>query len=110
MVAAAQAAGEPVPTGALEAMDVWPVALPYRVAWQVLSDGRRWAMGDGALHPGGLAYTELVAYARDHGLATTRTALEEFVVLVLAQDAVWLAWYAATYLTSPAGGRRPRGG
>lgn len=110
MLAAAQEAGDPPPPAVLVALDLWPVCLPYQAAWQALGDSRGWVgTGDGALAPLGLSYSETAAYARDHGLATSRADLEDTVVLIRAQDAVWVEWYRTTHLSASMARRPARG-
>ena len=70
----------------LHPAEVWPVAAPYRDAFRILSAGRRqgWNSWDA------LAYSEIVACARESGYADSITELEEFVALIQAQDEAYL--------------------
>jgi hypothetical protein len=87
--------GHEVPEGVKEALDIWVVCEPYVKAWQTLNLSRQYVGGGMAMMPMGLLYSEMVAYARDHGFAETITALDEFVTLVQAQDEEFIAWAAA---------------
>lgn len=77
--------GLDVPTD-LHPAEVWPVAVPYRDAFRVLSAGRRQGFSGWEA----LAYSEIVAYAHENGYAESITELEEFVGLVYEQDHAFL--------------------
>lgn len=62
--------------------EIWPVAQPYADAFDALSRSR--GQGMSGVLP--LEYTEITAYARDHGFAETDTERDEFVELIQAQD------------------------
>lgn len=86
MIAAALAEqGLDVPAD-LHPAEVWPVAAPYRDAFQILSAGRRQGFSGWEA----LAYSEIVSYARENGYADSIVELEEFVALIHAQDAAFL--------------------
>lgn len=70
----------------LHPAEVWPVAAPYRDAFRVLSAGRQQGFSGWEA----LAYSEIVAYARENGYAESIVELEEFVALIHAQDSVFL--------------------
>lgn len=67
-------------------VEVWPPAAPYHEAFVVLAAGRRQGMGGAEA----LAYSEILAYAQANGFAETMADLEEFVMLIQAQDAAVL--------------------
>lgn len=71
----------------LQPVDVWPVAEPYRVAFQVLSASR----GKGVDGVEALKYSEIVIYAEGNGYATSIDELAEFVAFVQMQDAEFRA-------------------
>lgn len=89
LIAAAREAGHEPPAGAVGVYDVWPVSVPYREAWMHLHHGR---VMDGASGlPQALPYAAVVLYAQTHGFADTIPDLDEFVELIYAQDAAFLA-------------------
>lgn len=65
--------------------DVWPVAQPYMDAFHTLSRSR----GHGMNGPLPFAYSEIVAYARDHDLADTESDLDEFVTIMQEMDTMY---------------------
>lgn len=77
--------GAEVPAELLAPVDVWPCAQPYADAFDALSRSRGHSMS-GVLP---LAYTEITAYARDHGFADTEVECDEFVELIYAQDVAY---------------------
>jgi hypothetical protein len=76
----------------MQAFDVWPVCAAYRRAWQLLHQSRGYDGASGQPHP--IPYTEMAAYAKDHG-CTTEGELDEFIDLLQEQEQVFLKWSAA---------------
>jgi hypothetical protein len=70
----------------LHPAEVWPVSAPYQDAFRVLSASRRQGFSGWEA----LAYSEVVAYAREHGYAESIDELDEFVALIHAQDNAFL--------------------
>lgn len=85
-MAAALEAGD-VPPEDLQ-VELWGISRPYFEAFTLLSAGRGYAVGMAGMVPQGLQYTEIVAYARDHGYVTVE-ARDEFVELIYAMDFVY---------------------
>jgi hypothetical protein len=67
--------------------DVWAIAVPYRVAFDVLSAARGQNMNGWSP----LAYSEIVRYAHENGYATSIDDLEEFVAFLQTQDTAFLS-------------------
>lgn len=61
---------------------LWPINLPWAIAFQTLSRGRGIGV-NGALP---LTYREIAEYAKDHGFADTLTDLDEFVMIMQSMD------------------------
>lgn len=85
MAAALAEQGLEVPAD-LKPVDVWPVAEPYRAAFQVLSAARKRDQGS----PLGIEYGEILKYGDANGLTGSFVETEELVQLVQAQDAEYL--------------------
>lgn len=71
-------------------VDVWPTAAPYRKAFNVLSSSRGAGVSMAGVIPLAIEYSEIVSYAEHNGFAKSITELEEFVMLVQAQDGRYL--------------------
>lgn len=87
MLAAALEMGHEPPAGVVAAMDLWPACQPYRSAWLTLHAARVFDGMSGL--PRGLPYTEMRAYASDHGLDDD---LAEYLELMQVQERVFLDW------------------
>ncbi len=68
---------------------MWQANWPYWNGFLYLTRRRPLYVGLGGVIPGALQYTELVAYARDHGF-THPDDLDEFIQLVDALDIEYL--------------------
>jgi hypothetical protein len=88
-------AGHELPSTVGEAFDLWDVCLPYWQAFLTLHRARGIAIGPTTAIPLPLQYTEMAAYARDHGLADTREELDETVTLLIELDQLYLAHVAS---------------
>lgn len=73
--------------------NLWDLSTPYYHGWLRLHASRPYAAGPNGMFPQGLPYTEVVAYARDHGLAETLHDLDEFLDLMAALDDTYLDWW-----------------
>lgn len=74
----------------LEAHGVWDICYPYWEAFQTLSRSRTWTATLAGLMPNGLVYSEIAAYARDHGLADE---IDDVVMLLQELDYVWMEYF-----------------
>lgn len=61
----------------------------YVAAFYALHRHRSYAVGMTAV-PMPLAYTEVAAYAKDHGWGDSLTMLDDFISLIMALDAVYI--------------------
>lgn len=90
MAAAAAEAGVELPTSPGGSAKLWDVSVPYWRAFQTLSRSRGYAVGMSGGSPLAVPYSEISAYAKDHGLAATWADLEDTVELVQALDDAYL--------------------
>ena len=87
--AAALAQGIDLEKEGLAAPPVWAASTPFWNAFHVLSRSRPMYVGMAGGFPGAISYTELSAYAKDHGYGHPDDLLE-FVQIVGSLDTEYL--------------------
>lgn len=93
MARAAAEKGLPPPRLVRDEVELWELCYPYWNGYVMLHRSRVFSAGPTVVVPQALAYSEISAYAQDHGFVGIAD-LDEFVYLVGVLDEAYLKDYA----------------